>query len=304
MHRAAAIWVALFTWTPPALAQDAPQPAPSPSYGHDPGADAPGHGPEEADAPAAEPDAPEPDRLGPGEGPSDVRFVDAAADRVGLFSTAETHPEGTLFFSDYELLLLQAGYALTDSVQVALTGVPPVLDGQHWFLDLTVKGNIVRSEHIRAALLGSVVGVFDGDGESAWGARLGAVAQLCFDSDCWSSLSVNTNAFVTTSSYLPVLGAIGLVGRLSELVALYLEPAYMLVIGERDVFGVDGMLLTYGMRLSGTRWAVDVALLKPIGQDLATGGPFLFGVPGLALTYRTDGSARRDGSAPPAASTP
>src|ERR1019366_2987154 len=72
--------------------------------------------------PAAAPDPPAPS----GE-PGDLRFRDANADRVILGSTAETHPKGTFFISDYEILLLQVGYAITDQLQVSVTGIPPLI---------------------------------------------------------------------------------------------------------------------------------------------------------------------------------
>ena len=41
---------------------------------------------------------------------------DAHADRVILVPTAETHPQGTLFLSVYELVIPAIGYAVTDRV--------------------------------------------------------------------------------------------------------------------------------------------------------------------------------------------
>lgn len=243
--------------------------------------------------------APSDPLIGPGEDPKDVRFIDANADRVVLFSTAETHPAGTFFFSDYQLLLLQFGYAVTDSIQIALTGTPPVIEDQPYFFDLSIKGNVVRSDQFRAAIIGSLDAVF-ADRDEAFGARVGGVGQLCFTSDCWSSLSFNLNAFVhdEIGEYLPVLGAMGLIGRISELFAFLVEPSYAFVVGDSDVAGVDGFLLTYGARLSGRHWGLDVAFLKPIGEDFDT-GPFIMGIPWLSFTYRTEWEPRSGVAAPP-----
>ena len=71
-----------------------------------------------------------------------------------LGSTAETHPKGTFFFSDYELLLLQAGYAITDEFQLQLTGIPPIVKDQPYYCDIGAKLNIVRNESFRAAING------------------------------------------------------------------------------------------------------------------------------------------------------
>ena len=41
-------------------------------------------------------------------------IVDPQGDRVVLLPTATTHPAGTFYFSNYELIIFQAGYAFTD----------------------------------------------------------------------------------------------------------------------------------------------------------------------------------------------
>jgi len=108
----------------------------------------PGYGPP-AEPPAVTPLAPPMAELPGNE--RDVRFMDASMDRVGLFSTAETHPAGTFFFSDYELFLFQFGYAVTDNVQLALTGLLPLIKEQPYFFDLNAKVNFVRSRWFRLA---------------------------------------------------------------------------------------------------------------------------------------------------------
>ena len=58
----------------------------------------------------------------PAAADDDVRSRDAHLDRVLLVPTAETHPEGTLFITVYELILPSVGYAITDDVQASVLG--------------------------------------------------------------------------------------------------------------------------------------------------------------------------------------
>lgn len=230
----------------------------------------------------------------PANGPSsDIRFVDANADRVGLFSTAETHPSGTLFFTDYDIAILQLGYAFTDDVQGVVTALPPLLASQNaWFLDVSMKFNVLRDEVFRLAAIGALTTVFNRRASSnAWGVRVGGVAQLCFTEDCWTSVSANLQAFVNDegADFLPLIGSLGLLARLGEHVGLVLEPSYALIVGEGDIATIDGFLVTYGVRISGRRWGLDLTLVKPFGEDLEAGPFDLFGVPFVSFTWRSAG---------------
>ena len=223
--------------------------------------------------------------------PDDLRLVDAAGDRVGLFGTAETHPAGTLFFTDYDIAVLQLGYAFTDGVQGAVTALPPVLAAQNaWFIDVTMKFNVLRDELLRVAVLGALTTLFNRRaGDNAYGVRAGGVVSLCFTRDCWSSISMNLQAFVNDegTDYLPVIGSAGLLARVGELVSVILEPSYALIVGEDDIAALDGFLITYGLRLGGSRVAVDLALVKPFGEDIDFGPFQIFGVPLVTFTWRS-----------------
>lgn len=216
----------------------------------------------------------------------DVRYMDANADRVILFSTAETHPEGTFFFTDYELVLLQFGYAITDELQLALTGLPPMFDDQPYLFALSLKLNVARGERFRAALMGSI-DYINIDSDNYIGGRLGGVAQVCFGRTCQSSLNLNAQGFIndSTSDFLPVLTALGFVGHVSSLFSILLEPSYAFVIGD-SVDDADGFLLSYGVRLSGANWGLDLTFVRPFADGYDA---LIMGVPWLAFTYRTDG---------------
>lgn len=228
----------------------------------------------------------------PGDRKGEPRFQDANADHIVLFSTAETHPKGTFYFSDYELILLQAGYAITDSVQVSLTGVPPLVKSQPYFFDLAIKGNFLRTEVVRLALVGAGTAVVlpDTDPSSVFGARLNGISQFCFEGLCKNSFSFNVGTFINSESntVVPITLAGGLVVQPSSLVKLLLEPAYALVIGEGVEDQPEGFLLNYGIRLSGEHFGFDLAFIRPFGAD----SPLILGVPWVAFTYRTSGDKR------------
>ncbi len=226
--------------------------------------------------------------------------MDANADRVILMSTAETHPAGTFFFTDYELVLLQFGYAITDQFQIALTGLPPLVEDQPYFFDLTAKLNLTRGPVFRAAAMGAFELVFDDDGDALYGFRAGGVGQFCFVATCQSSVSINLFTFFNDDidDYFPVIASAGLSAHLSDLFSILVEPIYAFVIGDRTV-GLDGFILNYGIRLSGDVWGLDITLIRPIGEDF-NDSELILGVPWLSFTYRTD----LDGSEPAPAPAP
>jgi hypothetical protein len=237
----------------------------------------------------------------PGESPDDIRFRDAHADRVILGSTAETHPKGTFFFTDYEILLVQFGYAATDQLQLSISGIPPIIKNQPYFFDFGLKLNLVRSDVFRAALTGGfdvvTVGGSGTNNGPFYGGRFGAVGQFCFQSTCLSSASIHVGTLITSSvnDVLPVYGAVGLVGRVSSLVSLLAEPELVGVsgTGTSNVSGGAYFAFGYGVRLSGRSFGVDLTFIEPVAATRGSiDNPFILGEPFVAFTYRTDGDAR------------
>jgi hypothetical protein len=219
----------------------------------------------------------------------DVRYIDANVDRYIISSTAETHPEGTFYFTDYELFLLQFGYAVTDQIQLSLTGVPPLLEDQPYFFDLATKINVVRSQ-FRFALIGALDLLFVDD-ETFWGARIGGAGTVCFTGDCWSHASLNGTVFFNDqiSDFLPLTFGVGVLGRVSDLIGFVGEGLFTAAIG--DGGGVaDGMILNYGVRISGRQFGIDVGFLKFIPFEDDFDDPFILGFPLVSFTYRTEGN--------------
>ena len=177
----------------------------------------------------------------------DVRYADSNSDRVILFSTAETHPAGTFYFSDYEIIFLQVGYAFTDSLQVSLTGVPPMFTDQPYFFDVTAKLNVLRTDRFRAALQFAGDAVFSpkSDPSSVFGLRAGAIGQICFEPACLSSLTLNAGTLLNNKAneVVPIYMAAGLMIHVTDLVKLMVEPMYAVAAGKGRVDGPSGFIL-------------------------------------------------------------
>lgn len=123
-----------------------------------------------------------------------LRTGEAHADHVILMPTAYTHPAGTVYFSSIDIVLLQAGYAISDDTQVTLSGTPPLGEDNVFPLDLSLKNALVNEGPVRVAAIGSITGIAGLDEGNFFLGRIGGAAQLCFDTPCKSSASVASTA--------------------------------------------------------------------------------------------------------------
>jgi hypothetical protein len=203
--------------------------------------------------------------------------VDPQGDRVILLPTATTHPQGTFFFSNYDVVVFQGGYAFTDSTQMSITAIP-VPSESVTALDFSLKSSVYRGGLVRAAAIGSASGVIGKEVGVAFLGRAGAVAQVCLAQRCESSLSLSTNA-VLIGTLLMVNGAGGIV-RVSPHVSLLAELATMLPIG-RQGGQFNGALLSGGVRLHYTHWGFDFSAMHVLdsSEDVST-------IPFFAMTWR------------------
>jgi hypothetical protein len=220
-----------------------------------------------------------------------ARQVDAHSDRIILMPTAETQPEGTFFISSYELVLLQLGYAITDDVQLSALVLPPLFQEQPFFVSPTLKINLARGAGASVAVLGGVdvlAATGDDNGDSAFLGRIGAVGQLCITSGCRSSLSANALFWARLDAEGSALvTSVGGVFRVSDVAALLLEPTLAVpTSGDISDDLDDGLVVSYGVRLSGPSFAFDLTLVRPfIG---GAGDIFVLGLPFVVATYRTN----------------
>lgn len=207
-----------------------------------------------------------------------MRARDAHVDRVLLMPTGETQPAGTVVFSSYEIIGLQAGWAMSDTTQLTLTATPPLGADGIFPLDVTLKTVILRAPRVRVAALGSASGLIAYEQGNALVGRAGAVVQLCFDDACRSSVSTGTTAVLAGPAML-VGNGVGAIWRLTDLLALLAEVDTLIPLG-REAGTYYGMAAAPGLRLSGRAWGVDFALYRAIGRGTSPTVPLLVG------TYR------------------
>jgi hypothetical protein len=204
--------------------------------------------------------------------------ADANGDRVVLLPTAKTQPKGLFTFSSYDVVLLQAGYAVTDATQLTLTFTPPLQGGMP--LDLTLKTAFVRGPLVRAAAMASVTGLTGlGDAGFVFLGRAGGVADFCFRPDCATSITVVSNITFAGAVLLMWNGA-GMIWRVGSHLALLAEADTMIPLG-RVLGQVNGLLVWGGVRVPGRCWSFDAVL----GQSPRAGDRPVT-LPLLVLSYR------------------
>jgi hypothetical protein len=202
--------------------------------------------------------------------------VDPQGDRVLLLPTATTHPKGTFYFSNYELVVFQGGYAFTDSTQLSVTAIP-ITNESVAALDFSLKSSIYRGGLVRVAAIGSASGVVGKDVGVAFLGRAGGVVQVCLARQCESSLSLSANALLVGT--LLMVNGVGGIFRLSDHVSLLAELATMLPVGTQGG-QFNGGLLGGGVRLHYNHWGFDFSALHALdSSDVAT-------IPFFAMTWR------------------
>jgi hypothetical protein len=209
---------------------------------------------------------------------SPAPVVDPQGDRVVLLPTATTHPAGTFYFSSYELVIFQAGYAFTDSTQVSLTLIPVPRESAT-FVDVSVKTSLYRGGLVRAAAIGSASGAGGKDIGVQLVGRAGGVVQVCIARRCESSLSLSSNVLLAGALLIMVNGAGG-IWRMSEHVSVLAELATMVPLGTQGG-QFNGAALGGGIRLHYAHWGFDFAAMHALDStsDVTT-------IPFLAMTWR------------------
>jgi hypothetical protein len=201
--------------------------------------------------------------------PPDVR--DANADRVIFTSTAYTHPAGTVYFTDYDVVILQAGYAITDGTQISVTSTIPI-EGLV-LADATIKTVVARDGPVRVAALGSVSGLAGTDAGSGFVGRVGAVSEMCFDDACRSSASAGLSMLLAAQDTI-VGAALGFIWRVGDVLSL---------LGELDTViptslqsgPLNGLAAAGGIRLPHRNWSLDLTLAGTVGRPVLTTAPVL-----------------------------
>jgi hypothetical protein len=207
-----------------------------------------------------------------------ARMADAHYDRVILVPTAETNPEGSFYVSSYEILLLQVGYAVSDTTQISITSAPPIAEGTAPF-DLSVKTVLLREPSVQAAFFGSASGVV-GSELAGFIGRGGGSVTLCHPAyECRHRVTVASSVFLAGPASL-LLSGVGASFRVNRMFTLLAELDSAVPLGE-PVGEFNGVLGGFGARFSDPNWGVDLCLMRS-----GTAGALSPFFPFLALTYR------------------
>jgi hypothetical protein len=195
--------------------------------------------------------------------------------------TAETHPSGTWYITDYDIIVPSVGVAVSDRTQITL-----VLTGDPWardpigLADFSVKSVLARGYRYRLAAIGGVAGLIGFEQGFGFIGRAGFISQLCFEDTCRSSANISTNiGFVGA---VVMLNGVGFVFRVSELVSFLAEGAILIGAGPGGVEEAHGGGGDVGLRLSRERWGLDLVL----GGFARDGRERPVPLPLIAFTYR------------------
>jgi hypothetical protein len=210
---------------------------------------------------------------------------DANIDRTFFLPTAETHPKGSLTFSDYELLLFGLTYAVTDNFQFTGTTLVPLSSEMPFVGQLSAKLRFLSEGRLKMA---GVAGFWffnapkGQDAEDLVIGSVGGVASVCLDDACGGLLSVSgtmSQSNQDDTSKILFYGA-SLVHPLTRRIKVLLEIDTATAFLRGESKDLDGYLFNYGLRFFQGDIAGDVGFLKPMGEgvdsdDLPLGFPFI-----------------------------
>jgi hypothetical protein len=230
----------------------------------------------------------------------DNRYRDPAVDRVILFPSAETQPEGVWYASGFGWTRL--GVGVTDDLQLGIAaGVPMAPAGS-----ATATYNVLRSR-FRLAVVGGAMSVIPLFVVASTGDALaqrppyhvlhgGLVGQLCFDLHCRSSGVLGVHGGYELSLEEPIaLPHAGLVVRLNDYFALLGEAALTRWQPERA--HLRGWLLAPMQEWAALGVRIDRPTARRMSGDISIvaahepGEILIF--PWANITFRTDPIAGR-----------
>jgi hypothetical protein len=214
--------------------------------------------------------------------------ADANSGRAWLMPTALSAPKGTWSFSDFELFLVSASYAVTDQFSIGATTLVPISSDIPFWALFSAKMQVLRSGSLRVALHGAATLVTGGDTDGFSAAEVGGAATLCLDTACHSHVSGFVGAgFALTeeNNAVPIIVGGALAARLGKRVKFVAEVDTGLIAGGGINETADGFLLWYGLRFTSRNIGVDVGFMKPIIGD-SDDDSFPIGFPIVSFTYR------------------
>lgn len=214
---------------------------------------------------------------------------DANSGRSWLSPTALTPPAGTWSFSDFELLLVSGGYAITDQFSISATTLLPIVDEMPFFGILSAKLQVINSGRLRGAAQLAIMHLrdnsdFDSDA-SLTVANLGGALTLCLDDGCHSHVTGYLGAGFADQDQqaVPFVASAALTLRLKKHIKLVLEADTAFIAGDINETA-EGLLAWYGVRFTSKMIGVDLGFAKPICDGCDDG--IAMGIPFVSFTYR------------------
>ncbi|MCE9579467.1 MAG: hypothetical protein K8W52_40465 [Deltaproteobacteria bacterium] len=223
----------------------------------------------------------------PPPGPAYAGSDDANSGRAWMMPTALSSKAGTWSFTDYELVLMGASYALTDDFSISAGTMVPIAEDQPLIGTLNAKVRIVHTARTHVALQAGLLFAADGDGgdDAAMAGNAGAVATFCGDDVCSSHASVYVGTVIAQVGDAEKEALLVASGEVTARLGASVKGVVELDLGRsRDGSVETGVLAWYGLRFHSAQIGVDVGFAKPINPD--TDGEFPIGVPWVNFQYR------------------
>lgn len=220
------------------------------------------------------------------------RQRDASVDRNFYLPSAETLGQGRVSVNSYQLFFLGATYGITDSVQVSLTTLLPLIPQSPGLFALHVKGVVWSTDRDIFTVGGTLYGA--AAPWSSWGLLTGGPA-LYYDRILGDDGGSRLSATVGSQTLLSPRTRSEWVN--DQMTVLYLSAAFFTYLSERLQFGleivapgwfnpehdfgyeddyvyrrrrlVEFALISAGLRFTGEAFSVDLALTRPVvpGDD-------------------------------------
>lgn len=215
---------------------------------------------------------------------------DANSGRSWLSPTALTPPAGTWSFSDFELLMVSGGYAITDQFSISATTLLPIVEDMPFMGILSAKMQVIKSGRLRGAAQLAVFHLRDNsdiDSDAALTvANLGGALTLCLDDGCHSHVTGYLGAGFADQDQqaVPFVASLALTYRLGRHVKAVLEADTAFIAGDINETA-EGLLAWYGIRFTSKMIGVDLGFAKPICDGCNDG--LVMGVPFVSFTYRS-----------------
>jgi hypothetical protein len=204
--------------------------------------------------------------------------------------TGETVPQGSVVFTDWELLLAGLKYGVTPNLELSVETLVPITSDIPLFILLGGKLGVIKQGSLRVALTGNLLYASQNSDSFTLGA-LGGVSSLCLDGGCHSMVSagvqfmfgINTNDSSGAFVFVPNAS---LIARIGGHVKALLEVDGAGYHADGDTVLGRGALVMYGLRFTSSDIAGDIGFARPVCSSGCDTGKLVLGAPLITFSYR------------------